>query len=107
MKYKLKIQYTPLYHSLGPARTNEAHKITHSRLEYIRLIRSTAWVSNLFMAKRSHPLLWAHSLAKWGRKKCRFRACFLSQQIDMQVKELLVEPTNLHSCTGPAFEPTN
>jgi hypothetical protein len=51
MKYKLKIQYTSLYHSLAPEWTNEAHKITHSRLEYIRLIRSTAWVSNLFMAK--------------------------------------------------------
>lgn len=51
MKHKLKIQYTSLYHSLALVRTNEAHKITHSRLEYIRLIRSTARASNLFMAK--------------------------------------------------------
>jgi hypothetical protein len=51
MKHKLKIQYTSLYHSVAPIRTIEAHKITYSRLEYIRLIRSTAWVPNLFMAK--------------------------------------------------------
>ena len=50
MKHKLNIHYTSVYRSLAVS-INEAHKITHSRLEYIRLICSTAWASNLFMVK--------------------------------------------------------